>query len=242
MTTRESAPATTARFTAAAEAGRRRRTRVVVAAAVLAVLLGAAEAVRRSDLLRVADVQVSGAERVSDDAVRRAAAVADGSPIYSVDLAGIRDRVGALPAVRTVRVARRWPRTVRITVVERVPVAVVARPGAGLLLVDGSGAQIEQVAKAPAGLLRIRAAAGVDQVAMREALAVVAALTPELRPEVTALSVASRDDIVLTLRGGRTVVWGSGENSVRKVAVLTALLPKKATMYDVSAPDAPAFR
>jgi cell division protein FtsQ len=248
MATRESAPSTAARFSAArfsagaAAARRSRRTRVLVALAVLAVLLGTAEAVRRSSLLRVADIQVAGTDRVTEAAVLRAAAVSEGSPIYAVDLAGVRERVGALPAVRTVRVARKWPRTVRITVVERVPAAVLASPADGLVLVDASGAVIETVRKAPAGLLTIRAADRVEPVAVRGALAVVAALTPELRARATALRVSSRDDIVVTLRGGVTVVWGSGEDSARKVAVLTALLPKKATRYDVSAPGAPAYR
>jgi cell division protein FtsQ len=43
----------------------------------------------------------------------------------------------------------------------------------------------------------------------------------------------------MVLTRHRTVVWGGGDRSARKAAVLAVLLHRKARIYDVSAPDAP---
>ena len=53
--------------------------------------------------------------------------------------------------------------------------------------------------------------------------------------------MSSADLVTFTL-GSRTVVWGSGEESTRKVAILRALLRTKAKVIDVSAPDTPVTR
>jgi cell division protein FtsQ len=51
------------------------------------------------------------------------------------------------------------------------------------------------------------------------------------------VEAASPDDISLVLSRGRTVVWGSAEQSARKARVLALLLRRHATRYDVSVPD-----
>ena len=56
-----------------------------------------------------------------------------------------------MPYVRTARVERAWPHTVRIAVVERTPVAWVEVGGARSL-VDGTGRILETVDTPPAGL------------------------------------------------------------------------------------------
>ena len=58
---------------------------------------------------------------------------------------------------------------------------------------------------------------------------------------MSGIKVSSANLITFTL-GSRTVVWGGGEDSARKVAILTALLRTKAKVIDVSAPDTPVTR
>ena len=48
--------------------------------------------------------------------------------------------------------------------------------------------------------------------------------------------------VTLRLTRDRTVVWGSPERGDRKATVLTALMSRRADVYDVSAPDAPTTR
>jgi cell division protein FtsQ len=54
--------------------------------------------------------------------------------------------------------------------------------------------------------------------------------------------VRSYDSITLELTGGRTVLWGSGEQEAAKAKSLTALMKaaEDAEHFDVSVPSAPA--
>ena len=63
--------------------------------------------------------------------------------------------------------------------------------------------------------------------------------TGAVAADVRQVRAASPDDVRLQLTKGRTVVWGSAERSARKAAVLAVLLTRRASVYDVTAPDAP---
>jgi cell division protein FtsQ len=51
--------------------------------------------------------------------------------------------------------------------------------------------------------------------------------------------VQTVDQISLVLRDGRTVVWGSADESGLKAKVLAVLLRQRAQTYDVSVPGQP---
>jgi len=69
------------------------------------------------------------------------------------------------------------------------------------------------------------------------ALHVLAALTPQLRAQLAAVSAASPSAIRLELTDGRVVVWGSADQSDFKARVATALLGRPGKTIDVSAPE-----
>ena len=82
---------------------------------------------------------------------------------------------------------------------------------------------------------------GTTREALQSSLALLEALPADLAGKVSGIKVSSANLVTFTL-GSRTVVWGGGEDSARKVAILTALLPTKAKVIDVSAPDTPVTR
>ncbi|MDN5745064.1 MAG: cell division protein FtsQ/DivIB, partial [Nocardioidaceae bacterium] len=96
--------------------------------------------------------------------------------------------------------------------------------------------------KARKGLPVVRIGASADKDALREGAAVVAALEPDVRALVAFLQVRTVDDILLHLRDGRLVRWGSAENSEDKAAVLLDLLDRKAQVYNVAVPSQPTTR
>jgi cell division protein FtsQ len=210
----------------------------------LAVLLGVAGlvvALLVTPLLGVRGVTVTGANALSADAVRTAAAVPDGDPMLTLDTTGIAARVAALPRVATVDVTRQWPGTVRIAVTERTPVGVLTGPG-GTHLVDATGYDFATVTAAPAGLPVIQLPAATPADPRTHAVVIVlAVLPPQLRGMVTSVSADTPGDVQLALSGGRSVRWGSADDSGRKVAVLAALLTRPGKLYDVSAPDLPTI-
>ncbi|MEO6713420.1 MAG: FtsQ-type POTRA domain-containing protein [Mycobacteriales bacterium] len=241
---------TAQRFAQRARAERRRRQRLVLAlVGAFCLIAGGVALVARSSLLRVETVEVTGAKRQPAADVVAAAAVPDGAAMWLLDTDAVGRRVAALPRVRSAMVTRAWPRTVRITVSERVPVAVVATAAGDHVVVDSGAAEIERLATAPAGLLAVRLTAPdlPDTAPARgplisTALAVAVALPPAVRARVELVTVSSTEDVSLQLAGGALVHWGSAELPERKAAVLTALLATPHQLYDVRAPDTPAFR
>jgi cell division protein FtsQ len=138
-----------------------------------------------------------------------------------------------------VDVSREWPSTVRITITERDPVGVLTRAD-GLHLVDSTGLDYATVAVAPAGLPKIQlpAATPTDQ-RTQAVVRVMSALPGQLRAEVIAIGAATPGSVQLALANGKTVRWGSADDSARKAAVLAALMTRPGRVYDVSSPDLP---
>lgn len=236
------------RFAAGAAYLRRRRLRRI-GAAVLAVVVVATLfwIVMFSSVLAVRRVAVDGETTLSESQVRRAANVRIGQPLARIDIAAIEARVASMERVQSVTVSRSWLHTVRITVVERTPVAWLT-VGGTIRGLDRYGIDFRTYDKPPKGLLEADVTA-TDPRQRQETLEAVAAVVqliededPKLRKQVQAVGAATKDSIELNLTKGRSVLWGSRADSSHKLTVLKALLRIDATRYDVSAPDQPTTR
>ena len=237
-------------FRARRRARRERVARPALAAAVVTTVLGAALWVGYSSpLLRLSTVSVKGTSRLTVGEVLAAAGVRTGGSLLSVSSDAIRRRVARLPAVAGVRVSRSWPHQLVIDVSERRPVAAIATgagPDAAVTLLDAHGVAFAAVGGSTAtdALLDVRVAPpalGTSTPAAAAALSVWFSLPPSLRHQVRWVNADSADDVTLQLdhlahNRVATVVWGSAADSTDKIAVLTALLRRPATTYDVSTP------
>lgn len=221
----------------------RRWLRRVVLLLVVGVVAFGVWAVGWSSLLGVRHVDVSGEHRTSEQVVLAAGAVPAYQPLLRVDLGAIASRVEKLPAVAHVKVSRVWPRTVRITITERVPVAVVHR-GSSMRLIDAAGVDF---AGAPPGApypkldLNLATTPAAD---VQAALAVIHTLPGPVLRRVASVQAYNPTDVRLILTDGAIVIWGSADRTLDKAQVFAALERQhpKATTYDVSAPDAPAVK
>ena len=214
---------------------------VVASVLLVALVAGAIWLFWFSSVLAVRKVEVAGATSLSTTEVRAAAKVPVGEPLARVDIAAIGARVRALAVVRTVDVTREWPHAVRITITERTPVAVVEL-GGRLRGVDADGVVFRDYARAPLGLPRLQTTSGTSRDALAEGAAVAAALPETLASRVDPLEVQTVDVITLVLKDGRTVQWGSSEQSDLKAEVLQALLRHPGHDFDVSAPGQPTVK
>lgn len=194
-----------------------------------------------SSWLRAEGVEVVGERLLTTDQVLAAAEVETGGALIRVDLDAIARRVSSLAAVKDVDVSRTWPHDVRIEIIERTPVAVLDL-GSRQVALDAEGVSFPAPAGDRRGLPRITVGGGADRDALREGASVVAALDPAVGNLVDHLEVQTVDEILLHLRDGRLVRWGSADASDDKAAVLLQLLDRKAEMYDVSVPGAPTTR
>ena len=196
-----------------------------------------------STWLGVDDVEVSGVTGAEAAAVSELVAVPAGTPLARVDTDAVAERVRERITVAEVSVRRSWPGTLSVDVVPRTAALVVKNPQGRLEVVDAEGVAFAVVRTAPKGVPVVTATGskGTTPGALRSSLALLQALPPDLSGDVTSLTVSSADLVTFTL-GSRTVVWGSGEDSTRKVTILRALLRTKAKVIDVSAPDTPVTR
>jgi cell division protein FtsQ len=213
---------------------------VVTLFLVLAVLGGAGCLVAFSPVLAVERVEVTGARRLASSSVREAAAVPMGVPLVRQDLTAIAGRVSSLPQMESAEVSRRWPNTIRISVVERRPVLGVRQPEA-FVLIDSHGVAFESQPSLPTGVLQ----ADVDpsNVAVLVEVGTIAAAMPAtLRGRVERLIATSRSSVTVVLSDGVRVNWGTGADSALKADIVLALLKREPSTIDVSSPHNPAIR
>lgn len=210
---------------------------IALAAVVLAV---AAYVVWFSPVFAASTISVSGNKLLSKTDVVAAAQVVPGTPLARLDVDAIADRVAGLPAVADVTVTRQWPNQLSLAITERVPHLSIPA-GGGYLIADESGVVFQAVKEQPSGLVRVVADPN-DQRVLADVGAVFSALTDQQRQQVNRLEAPSRDGIVLRLRDGASVVWGSADDSALKSQVLARLLPLGGDVFDVSAPGFPTRR
>ena len=220
----------------------RRKTRWRMAAVVAGlVLIGLGVwLVFYSSVLAIDEVEVSGTKYLTPEQVTQAAEVPMGKPLVRLEVEKVVDRGEELLIVKSATVDRKLPHSVLISVTERNAVAWLEVDGEPWA-VDGSGVVYRQLANRPGHIPELKVDAR-DRRTVAAAAAVAADVMGDgsiLAQQVQAISAQSRDSIELDLTEGRTVFWGSRQDSATKLTVLEALLKTDARVYDVSAPERP---
>lgn len=209
---------------------------VLLIAAVVGIWL-----VYFSSVLSVKGADIEGTRLLTENEVMVAAGVPEGDPLARADISAIRDRVEDLPEVKSADVSREWPDRILIKVEERVAVAVVERGGT-LRGIDATGFPFRGYRSLPKNLPLIRIDDDTADEAVAEGAMVVASLPPAIARKVEHVELRTIDQISLELRDGRSIVWGSAENSADKSEVIGHLIKIKAQVYDVSVPSQPTTR
>lgn len=239
-------PVADPRIAARARAVRQRPWRLIgIGVAALAVAALVVWTVWFSPLFVVSQVEVRGVSGTAAGQVAQAAQVPTGQPLARVDLEGAGHRVLASPLYASAEVARRWPRTIIITVTPRQPVIAV-RDGSGVKLVDKDGVAYDTVPTAPSGVPVVNAsgAAGTSTspAALRVAVSMMAALPSDLRARVSGVTVSSANLVSFSIEKVQ-VIWGGADEAQRKVDVVKVLLAREGVkVIDVSSPQVPVTR
>ena len=208
-------------------------------ASVVAVALGLV--LYFTPAMSARNVLVSGAAAVPQELVLATAAVAPGTPLLQIDTDAVAERVAMIRRVATARVQREYPSTLRITVVERVPVVVKDYPD-GPHLFDRDGVDFATEPPPPTLPYLDADHPGPADPATKAALEVMSALPPDVIAQVGRIAAPSVASIALTLTDGRVVVWGTNDRTEEKALKLAALLTQPGHTYDVSSPDLPTVK
>jgi cell division protein FtsQ len=192
-------------------------------------------------IMSVRNLVVDGLQAVTRDEVVAAVAVRTGTPLLQVDTDKVANRVATIRRVASVRVQREYPSSLRVTVVERVPVAVKDLPD-GTHLFDRDGVDFA-IAPPPPGVAYLDVDnPGPSDPPTKAALQVLTALRPEVAGQVGRIAAPSVASITLTLSDGRVVIWGTTDRTDEKAEKLAALLTRPGHTYDVSSPDLPTVK
>lgn len=192
-------------------------------------------------IMAARSIVITGLSTVTQDEVEAVAAVAPGTPLLQVDTDAVAERVATIRRVATARVQREYPSTLRITVIERVPVVVKDYPD-GPHLFDRDGVDFA-AAPPPPGLPYLDVDnPGPGDEPTKAALQVLLSLRPEVAGQISRIAAPSVAAIGLTLADGREVVWGTTDRTDEKALKLAALLTQPGHTYDVSSPDLPTVK
>jgi len=225
----------------------------LVGLGLLAVLVWAGYALWNSSAFSATDIQIVGAKHLSRAQILKLAAIAPADTLPNLPKRDIEKRIKTSPWVDAVAVSRRLPHTVEIAVTERVPVAVVDAGGAALWLISGDGHWIApRTAEVTANLASVREVPAQSPVAgqvtaadeIKNALGVLAGLSPQMRAKLRMISAPTIDKTALLLKGDVQVFVGSSEDIAKKDTIARAILgrEKNVIYINVRVVDRPTWR
>jgi cell division protein FtsQ len=236
----------TSRLTELVAAVRGRRLVAAVIAAAVAIV-ATSFVVSRSSLLHLRQLEVVGTTSLTRSEVVRLAGLSSSTNVLWFDPGAVERRLESDPWVATATVSRRLPGTIRISVVERVPVAMI-RDERGFTVLATDGVALSTVEPDPA-LPEIVVVAGSsarpgNAQARAAAARAIAWLDGGRRPAVVR-AVVGAGILTVELDGGTRVEFGEPIGIEAKAAAARRILRWAASQrasvarVNVIAPDSP---
>ena len=231
--------------------------RGAVALLVVGGLGAGAMALWDSPALDVRRVEVGGNRRVAAHEIVAASGLSTRDHLLGISTAVVAARVERNPWVAKAHVERILASSVRITVVERSPAAVVVA-GGSRYLADGEGVVLEKVATGDTGatsrlpviaelpLQELVAGRHVPLAQFGQALTILHALPQAMRDRVSVVRAPSVEALALELSGGPVILFGAAERLDDKRFALEAVTRRAAAdgvalaSIDVRVPERPA--
>ncbi len=187
------------------------------------------------------NINVRGTNNLNELQVYQIALADRNRAMPFVDVQGLRERLLQLSWVEDARVSRQLPDTMVIDIIERKPVAVLAKADR-LVLIDKDGVELEVVSaeQAKGRLLLSGPGAGRQIAALNELLDAA----PAMRPHLKSAEWVGNRRWNLTFKTDQVLALPEGKDKSAKALMTFAqldgrnrLLGGKATAFDMRAPD-----
>ncbi|MRS12503.1 MAG: FtsQ-type POTRA domain-containing protein [Actinobacteria bacterium] len=215
----------------------RRAIRLRVAAVVGVVIAVCAlwTGISRTQLFEIRKIEVVGNASLPSEDVIALAGVADRETLLRVDEDAIVERLVQSPWIADARVSRRIPSTLRLKVEERVPVGVVDT-GTTFWFVDGRARVLGESVPSSATVLPVirdvpdfvaEPGKVSGSTSLRNALAVLAGISPELRATVRTVSAPSVNETTLLTSSGLEITVGEAVQLAEKSALVADILQER---------------
>lgn len=233
-------------------AKRVRRRAILAVVSIVAVVAAVMALAVFSPVLAVRTITVEGTKMLAPAQVQAALAPLRGRPLPLVTPSDVSRLVAPIVQVKSVESRAVPPNTLLVTVVERVPVALVKQTD-GYSVVDGDGVQIA-TAKDPSAYpvpVIDPQGAHMSHDTFLAVTGVLSALPADVLGQLATASAESVDSVQLKLSNGQTVVWGNAQDRDLKAKVLQALMKSAqnpaqgqapVNVFDVSTPWHPVTR
>jgi len=225
---------------------------VLAVTAVIGMCCWGAWALYRAPVLPVRSVEVAGVRRLSAATVEKRAAIPTDATLVRLSTRAVRERLESHPWVASANVRRVFPDTVRITIKERTPAAIVDAGGTSVWVASTDGLWLGKRSKETTGLVVVRDAPSVDPTAgaavnnpeIENAISVLQGISPQLRKRIVSVSAPTLDETALLTKDDVEIFIGSAENIELKDRVIRELLStKKGLVYiNVRTPESPTWR
>jgi len=234
-----------------AELARTVRGRRLIATVILAAVTVAAVSLvaSRSSLLRLRHLEVVGTSSLTRGDVVRLAALTPSTNVLWFDAGAVERRLESDPWVARATVSRSLPGTIRISVVERAPTAMI-RDGRGFTLLAADGVELGTVDADPAlpeiVLVPGSSPRGGSPPAQAGAARAIAGLDGGGRPAVIRAVVGADGTLSVELADGSRVGYGDLTRIQAKTIAARRILRWARAQRDsvvnvnVATPDAPA--
>jgi cell division protein FtsQ len=226
----------------------RLRVWLVLGAVAAVALLGAAWVwLRDSPLVSVDRVTITGLSGPDAGQIRLALDVAaQNMTTLDVRLGQLRTAVAPYPVVKDLRVSTQFPHGMRIHVIEQLPVGALTAGGL-TIAASADGTLLHDVPTASLPTIPLRSLPGGSRVtgqAALGALAVLAATPRRFEPRISEVTTSSPDGLVVQLRSGPAIYFGTATALPAKWMAATMVLASPASAgaayIDVSDPARPA--
>ncbi len=199
--------------------------------ALVALVVGLAYAF---PLLKVNDIEVTGAAHVSVEEAEVASGLQRGENLVRISPQEAAAGVAQLPWVKSATVSRSFPDGVRIDIVERDAVAY-SQAEDGAHLIDSHGDEF-LIGEPPAEAVALRGGESGSP-NWQGAVEILAALPPELRVQAREIDTTDRFNYVFHMNDDRVVVWGASEDNADKARALAAVLQMEGNNWNISNPE-----
>ncbi|HJS27092.1 MAG TPA: FtsQ-type POTRA domain-containing protein [Actinomycetota bacterium] len=220
----------------------------IVAAVALLALVAAVVGVSLTPLFDARDIAVESGAHVPRSRIVELSGVSSGTNVLWLDEAAVERRLEAEPWIDRARVVAEFPSSIRISVIERTPVAV-ASDGVRASLMAGDGTSLGVADREPTlPVIRLAANGSVDgpvpgPVGAARALG---AMSPALRDRVGRVLVRLDGTLEIRMESGPVVRYGTPSDVEAKARAISRMLAwaeaqgERILRLTVTSPRAPA--
>jgi cell division protein FtsQ len=239
------------------EERRNRRNKAIILLLVAAITAEGMYIASGSKYFNVREIKVSGNRRIASAKLIKLSGITKKDNIFAIDSVLAAKRICGNPWIKEAVVSRALPLSIKINVVERQPFVLWLGGGVYYLL-DTEGAAIMAGPAPPfPGMPLIKDAPPetrpetgekIQGAALKNALAVVAALDKDIKADIGWVSAPTIDGLSIKLNSGPVIMYGKAEmnkqkNYAIKVIQTEGVNEEKAWQYiDVRVPSNPVAK